>query len=63
MTQVTACIFCAIVAGTAPCLAVYEDEDVLAFMDHRPLNPGHVEVTTRTYTDTCRGGQNRAADD
>jgi diadenosine tetraphosphate (Ap4A) HIT family hydrolase len=27
MAQATACIFCAIVGGTAPCLAVYEDED------------------------------------
>jgi histidine triad (HIT) family protein len=49
MAQAKACIFCAIVAGTAPCLAVYEDDDVLAFMDHRPLNPGHVLVIPKRH--------------
>ncbi|MFE3758326.1 HIT family protein [Nocardia tengchongensis] len=37
-------IFSDIVAGRAPSSKVYEDEDVLAFMDIRPVTPGHVLV-------------------
>ncbi len=43
------CIFCAIVAGHIPCHAVYEDEHFLAFLDHRPLNPGHVLVVPKRH--------------
>jgi len=38
------CVFCDIVAGTAPASVVYEDEVVIAFMDIGPVNPGHVMV-------------------
>jgi histidine triad (HIT) family protein len=38
------CIFCAIIAGKLPSTRVYEDEQVTAFMDIRPVNPGHVLV-------------------
>ncbi|MEU1429500.1 HIT domain-containing protein [Nocardia sp. NPDC005746] len=37
-------IFAEIVAGRAPSSKVYEDEDCLAFMDIRPVTPGHVLV-------------------
>ncbi|MFE2993697.1 HIT family protein [Nocardia sp. NPDC059246] len=37
-------IFSDIVAGRAPSSKVYEDEDCLAFMDIRPVTPGHVLV-------------------
>ncbi|MFE5289401.1 HIT family protein [Nocardia sp. NPDC056611] len=37
-------IFADIVAGRAPSSTVYEDEDCLAFMDIRPVTPGHVLV-------------------
>ncbi|MEU1207095.1 HIT domain-containing protein [Nocardia sp. NPDC005825] len=37
-------IFADIVAGRAPSSRVYEDEDCLAFMDIRPVTPGHVLV-------------------
>ncbi|AYF73307.1 HIT domain-containing protein [Nocardia yunnanensis] len=37
-------IFSEIIAGQAPSSKVYEDEDVLAFMDIRPVTPGHVLV-------------------
>ena len=43
------CIFCAMVAGNVPCHAVYEDEHLLAFLDHRPLNPGHVLVVPKRH--------------
>lgn len=38
------CIFCRIVAGSAPASVVYRDDDVFAFMDIRPFNVGHVLV-------------------
>ncbi|MBL1077550.1 HIT family protein [Nocardia sp. 2] len=37
-------IFADIVAGRAPSSKVYEDDDVLAFMDIRPFTPGHLLV-------------------
>ena len=38
------CIFCDIVAGRAPASMVYRDELVCAFMDIRPVNPGHLLI-------------------
>ncbi len=40
-------IFSDIIAGRAPASKVYEDEDVVAFMDIRPLTLGHVLVVPR----------------
>ena len=38
------CPFCAIVAGTASAEVVLRDDVALAFLDRRPLFPGHVLV-------------------
>lgn len=35
------CVFCDIVAGRVPTQVVWEDADTLAFLDNRPLFPGH----------------------
>ena len=43
------CIFCAIVAGEIPAAKVYEDEDVFAFMDIAPANPGHTLVIPKQH--------------
>ena len=43
------CIFCAIVAGDIPATTVYEDEDVLAFMDIAPANPGHTLIIPKQH--------------
>ena len=37
-------IFAKILRGEMPCVKVYEDEQVLAFMDIFPQAPGHVLV-------------------
>ena len=37
-------IFTKIINGEIPCHKVYEDEDFLAFLDIRPLKPGHTLV-------------------
>ncbi len=38
------CIFCRIITGQAPASVVYRDEAVVAFLDIRPVNPGHLLV-------------------
>lgn len=43
------CIFCEIVKGTIPCTKVYEDNDVLAFMDIGPVVKGHTLVIPKTH--------------
>ncbi len=46
------CIFCRIVAATAPCHRVYEDAHTLAFMDIFPVSDGHTLVITREHAPT-----------
>ena len=46
------CPFCAIVAGTAPADLVLDDDVAVAFLDHRPLFPGHVLVVPRRHVVT-----------
>ena len=46
------CVFCAIVAGTVPAYVVFESPSALAFLDHRPLLPGHVLVIPKTHYET-----------
>jgi histidine triad (HIT) family protein len=35
------CLFCQIVGGELEAQIVFEDDHTLAFLDHRPLFPGH----------------------
>ena len=46
------CIFCAIVDGEIPGEIVYEDEDVLAFLDANPLARGHTLVIPKAHHET-----------
>jgi histidine triad (HIT) family protein len=46
------CIFCKIVAGQIPCTKVYEDDQVLAFMDINPISPGHTLVIPKKHYET-----------
>ena len=43
------CIFCKIIKGEIPSYKVYEDENFLAFLDIRPLNPGHTLVIPKEH--------------
>ena len=38
------CVFCGIVEGKVPASVVHRDDTVMAFMDIRPVNTGHVLV-------------------
>jgi len=43
------CIFCKIIAGQIPCMKVYEDDVVLAFLDIGPLVRGHTLVIPKAH--------------
>ena len=45
-------MFCDIVAGLVPAYRVLEDDTTVAFLDHRPILPGHVLVVPRTHYET-----------
>jgi histidine triad (HIT) family protein len=47
----TDCVFCKIIAGALPCVKVYEDDDVLAFMDIGPVAKGHTLVVPKQHVD------------
>jgi len=47
--QAKSCVFCDIVAGRVSAFVVYQDPNVVAFLDHRPLLPGHVLVVPKTH--------------
>jgi histidine triad (HIT) family protein len=46
------CLFCRIVSGEVPAVVVYEDKDTVAFLDHRPLFPGHTLLVPREHFET-----------
>ncbi len=48
------CVFCKIAAGKMPCAKVYENDDVLAFLDIAPATPrkGHVLVISKEHFST-----------
>jgi histidine triad (HIT) family protein len=46
------CVFCAIVHGDAPAEIVLTDPAGIAFLDRRPLLPGHILLVPRTHVAT-----------
>lgn len=44
------CVFCDIVAGEAPAIRVYEDDDYLAILDIRPFSRGHTLVIPKRHS-------------
>ncbi|MDD5418170.1 MAG: HIT family protein [Candidatus Nanoarchaeia archaeon] len=46
------CIFCKIINGEIPAYKIYEDEDLLAFLDKYPINPGHTLVVPKNHAET-----------
>ena len=43
------CIFCKIVKGEIPCYKVYEDNEILAFLDISQTTKGHTLVITKEH--------------
>jgi histidine triad (HIT) family protein len=48
----SACPFCQIVSGTVPASIVFQDSETMAFLDHRPLFPGHCLLIPRQHLET-----------
>jgi histidine triad (HIT) family protein len=46
------CIFCGVVAGEISANIVFEDDISLAFLDHRPLFPGHCLLVPKKHFET-----------
>ncbi len=46
------CVFCRIMAGEVAADVVFEDENSVAFLDARPLFPGHVLLVPRGHYET-----------
>ncbi len=46
------CAFCEIVTGVRPAHRVFEDESCVAFLDARPVFPGHVLLVPRAHHET-----------
>jgi histidine triad (HIT) family protein len=46
------CLFCKIVQGAIPSKKVYEDEDVFAFHDIRPVAPVHFLIIPKEHVPT-----------
>ncbi len=44
------CVFCAVVAGDAPAVRIFEDDEYLAFLDIRPFTRGHTLVIPKQHS-------------
>jgi len=49
---IATCPFCQIANGKISASVVFEDEHTLAFLDHRPLFPGHCLLIPRAHIET-----------
>ena len=43
------CLFCRIITGEVDAAFVFEDDDVVGFLDHRPVFKGHTLVVPREH--------------
>ena len=44
------CIFCKIVNGDIPSYKIYEDDNILAFLDVNPVSAGHTLIIPKNHT-------------
>lgn len=49
MPKISGCAFCAIAAGSDRDAVVFEDQQTLAFLDNRPLFPGHCLLIPKAH--------------
>lgn len=43
------CIFCKIISGEIPCYKIFEDKDILVFLDVNPVEPGHTLIIPKKH--------------
>lgn len=46
------CVFCKIIDKVIPSSIIYEDDDVVAFLDNAPVTYGHALVVTKKHYET-----------
>ncbi|HEX7051213.1 MAG TPA: HIT family protein [Longimicrobiales bacterium] len=46
------CPFCRIAAGETDAVVLYEDGDIVAFLDIAPIRPGHTQIVPRRHVET-----------
>ena len=46
------CVFCKVISGETLANVVFEDEGAIAFLDHRPLFPGHCLLVPKDHFET-----------
>jgi histidine triad (HIT) family protein len=51
-SRMDSCLFCRVVSGELPATIVYEDDNSVAFLDHRPLFHGHTLLVPREHVET-----------
>ena len=49
MPPASTCLFCRIVDGEVNAATVFESDDVLGFLDHAPVFPGHVLLVPKVH--------------
>jgi len=45
------CVFCKIISGEFGASKVYEDDEILAFLDIHPVNPGQILIIPKIHVD------------
>ncbi len=45
------CVFCKIIKGEIETVKIYEDDKFFAFLDIRPINPGHTLLLPKKHID------------
>lgn len=53
----TDCVFCSIIDGEIPGNIVYEDENVVAFLDANPVSKGHTLVVPKKHVEDIHGAE------
>ena len=48
------CVFCDIIARKTPAHIVYEDDDLIAFLDNHPISDGHTLVVPKHHYERLR---------
>ena len=50
--SISSCLFCNVRSGELSTRLVFEDENCLAFLDHRPVFPGHCLLISKSHYET-----------
>ena len=48
------CIFCKIVSGVIPAKKIYEDDDIIAFNDIKPMSKVHFLLVPKLHVETLK---------